>query len=194
MSAERQSEAVEYRRLHEHPLHSPPHFDYIGLRQFFITGTCYEHQPHIGLNHERMSDFETDLLTACSKFAVSTYAWCVLPNHYHVLVRTDSIDGLRKELGLLHGRSSYNWNGEDDRRGRKIWFNCVDRVIKSHRHFWATVNYIHHNPVKHGYVDNWSDWLWSSAAQFLDRVGRKRALEIWSEFPILDYGKKWDFD
>jgi putative transposase len=56
------------------------------------------------------------------------------------------------------------------------------------------MNYIHHNPVKHGYVDNWSDWLWSSAAQFLERVGRQRALEIWRKFPILDYGKKWDLD
>jgi putative transposase len=194
MSAERQSEAVEYRRLHEHPLHSPPHFNYIGLRQFFITATCYEHQPYIGLKHERMSDFEGELLAACSKFAASTYAWCVLPNHYHVLVRTGSIEVLRRELGLLHGRSSYNWNGEENLRGRQVWFNCVDRVIKSHRHFWATVNYIHNNPVKHGYVDTWQEWLWSSAAQFLDRVGRERALQIWREFPIRDYGKKWDFD
>jgi putative transposase len=78
--------------------------------------------------------------------------------------------------------------------GRQVWFNCFDRVIKSHRHFWASVNYIHHNPVHHGYVDAWQDWPWSSAAQFLERVGRERALEIWHQFPILDYGKKWDID
>ncbi|MEK6280500.1 MAG: hypothetical protein AABN95_09130 [Acidobacteriota bacterium] len=194
MTAEKQLEAVEYRRLHEHPLHSPPHFDYVGQRQFFITASCYEHQHYIGFRQERMTNFEVDLLTTCEKFAATTYAWCVLPNHYHVLVRTDSIEALRHQLGLLHGRSSYNWNGEEDRRGRQVWFNCVDRVIKSHRHFWATVNYIHHNPVKHGYVDSWQDWLWSSAAPFLERVGRERALQIWREFPILDYGKKWDFD
>ena len=165
-----------------------------GSRQFFITGTCYEHKHHIGLTHERMTNFEADLLTACEKFAASTYAWCILPNHYHVLVRSDNVEALRHELGLLHGRTAYNWNGEEKQRGRKVWFNCVDRAIKSHRHFWATVNYIHHNPVKHGYVDSWQDWLWSSAAQFLERVGRERALQIWREFPILDYGKKWDFD
>jgi len=76
----------------------------------------------------------------------------------------------------------------------RFWFNCFDRVIKSHRHFWASVNYVHHNPVEHGYVDNWQDWLWSSAVEFLERVGRERALQIWREFPILDYGKKWDVD
>jgi hypothetical protein len=56
------------------------------------------------------------------------------------------------------------------------------------------VNYIHNKPVHHGYVDCWQDWLWSSAAEFLDRVGRARTLQIWREFPILDYGKKWDLD
>ena len=194
MTPGQQLEAVEYRRLHEHPLHSPPHMEFHGLRQFFITGTCYEHKHHIGLTHERMTSFEADLLTACEKFAASIYAWCILPNHYHVLVRTDNIEALRRELGLLHGRTAYNWNGEEELRGRKVWFNCMDRVIKSHRHFWATVNHIHNNPVKHGYVDNWQDWLWSSAAQFLERVGRERALQIWREFPVLDYGKKWDVD
>jgi putative transposase len=194
MTAEQKGEAVEYRRLHEHPLHSPPHMQFHGLRQFFITGTCYEHKPVIGISHARMAEFEADLLTACEKFAVSTYAWCVLPNHYHVLIRTDDIEALRHELGLLHGRSSYKWNGEENQRGRKIWHNCFDRVIKSHRHFWASVNYIHNNPVQHGYVDHWQDWFWSSAVGFLERVGRERALQIWREFPILDYGKKWDLD
>jgi hypothetical protein len=30
MTPEQRLEAVEYRRLHEHPLHSPPHLDFIG--------------------------------------------------------------------------------------------------------------------------------------------------------------------
>jgi putative transposase len=59
-------------------------------------------------------------------------------------------------------------------------------VIKSHRHFWASINYIHHNPVHHGYVGHWQDWPWSSATRFLEHVGRERALHIWREFPILD--------
>jgi len=194
LTLEQQREAVEYRRLHQHPLHSPPHWNFLGKRQYLISGSCYEHKHHIGTSHQRMTDFEHDLLESCGKFADNIYAWCVLPNHYHVLLRTDNIEAVRAELGLLHGRSSYKWNGEDNQRGRKVWFNCFDKVIKSHRHFWATMNYIHNNPVHHGYVDRWQDWLWSSAAGFLERVGRERAEQIWKEFPILDYGKKWDVD
>ena len=54
--------------------------------------------------------------------------------------------------------------------------------------------YIHHNPVKHGYVDDWKDWAHSSAAEYLERIGRERALEIWREYPVLDYGREWDPD
>jgi putative transposase len=194
MTPEQKFEAVEYRRLHGRPLHSPPHWQFIGRRQFIINAACYQHQHHIGRRPERMTGFENDLLDVCGKFAASTYAWCILPNHYHVLVKTDDIGALRRELGRLHGRSSFKWNGEANQRGRRVWFNCFDRDIRSHRHFWASVNYIHHNPVKHGHADSWQDWPWSSAAEFLERVGRERALQIWREFPILDYGKKWDVD
>jgi putative transposase len=64
--------------------------------------------------------------------------------------------------------------------------------MKSERHFWATMNYVHHNPVYHPYVERWQDWPWSSAAEFLEQVGRERTEQIWREYPILDYGKKWD--
>jgi len=63
MTPEQKIEAVEYRRLHEHPLHSPPHLQFHGQRQFFISGTCYEHEHHIGASHERMTTFEADLLS-----------------------------------------------------------------------------------------------------------------------------------
>jgi len=56
------------------------------------------------------------------------------------------------------------------------------------------MNYVHHNPVHHGYVQRWQDWPWSSATAFLEKVGAEKAREIWQEYPILDYGKKWDVD
>jgi len=48
--------------------------------------------------------------------------------------------------------------------------------------------------VHHGYVEKWQDWPWSSAARHIERVGHETAAKIWREYPILDYGKKWDAD
>ena len=141
-----------------------------------------------------MTKAESDLLKLCRQMAGTVYAWCILPNHYHVLLRTDQIKELRTELGKFHGRSSFTWNGEEQQRGRQVWHNCYDHEIVSNRHFWATVNYVHHNPIKHRYTDKWQDWPWSSAADFLETVGREKAAYLWNTFPILDYGKGWDDD
>ncbi len=194
MTIEQRREAVEYRRLRERPWHSPPHWKFAGLLQFMISGACYEHKHIIGVTPERMTECESALLDACAQLATHVYAWCVLPNHYHLLVQTNRLRELRAELGKVHGRMPFKWNGEDARRGRQVWLNCLDRGIKSHRHFWASMNYIHHNPVHHGYGEKWQDWPWSSAAQYIERVGHQTAAKIWHEYPILDYGKKWDVD
>ena len=133
-----------------------------------------------------------EVLRICDEFSSRIYAWCILPNHYHVLVKTERIKELRQKLGQFHGRSSFEWNRADNRRGRKVWYNCFERPMKSERHFWASLNYVHHNPVHHGYVKQWQDWPWSSARQYLEKVGLEEAKRIWLKYPILDYGKKWD--
>ena len=83
----------------------------------------------------------------------------------------------------------FDWNGEDDERGRKVWFNCAETAMKSDRHFWATLNYVHHNPVHHGYVQQWQDWPFSSGGRFIQHCGREQAAKLWQEYPIDDYGK-----
>jgi putative transposase len=70
----------------------------------------------------------------------------------------------------------------------------LEREIKSERHFLASLNYVHNNPVKHGYVKKWQDWPYSSARGYLATVGDDEAIRIWHEYPVLDYGKDWDVD
>ena len=192
MSQEERAHALEQRRARDLPWHSPPHLDLRGTRHYLVSAACYEHTAIIGVNSARMAECEAQVLSACSDVSLAIQAWCVLPNHYHVLATTENIGELRARLGHFHGVSSHKWNGEDSARGRKVWYNCFERPMKSPRHFWATLNYVHHNPVHHGYVDQWQDWPWSSAAEYLKKVGRERALEIWKQYPVLDYGKKWD--
>ena len=191
MSAEEREEALALRRKKQVPWHSPPHQDR-GEGAYHLSATCYEHKPFIGVSPERMVECELRLLETVREKAQGLFAWCVLPNHYHLLVHTDDVLGLLAEIGEFHGRQSYQWNGEDNARGRSVWRNCVDRKIRSERHFWATTNYVHHNPVHHGYVQQWQDWPFGSARDFVERVGRDEAERIWRTYPILDYGKGWD--
>ena len=139
-----------------------------------------------------MQAFAQELLATPRHTLESVVVWCLLPNHYHLLVATPDILGYLQVLGRLHGRTAFYWNGEEHQRGRKVWCNVVERALRSERHFWATVNYIHHNPVHHGYALRWEDWPFSSAGDYLAAMGRHRAAHTWREYPILDYGKGWD--
>jgi len=47
------------------------------------------------------------------------HAWCVLPNHYHVLSTIPDLPKLIAQVGKLHGSTSFAWNGEDGERGRQ---------------------------------------------------------------------------
>ncbi len=186
-----QKELLEYRKANKKPWHTPPHIQ--GNKNYFlITAACYEHKPVIGKNLNRLDEFEEFLYETAKTCVESINAWVVLPNHYHILVRTDDVFVILKKLGKLHGKISCLWNGEENKRGRQVWHGAAEHGIKSERHFWATINYIYNNPVKHGYVKKWGDWTFSSFNLYLENVGRKEAEKVWREYDISDMGKEWD--
>lgn len=139
-----------------------------------------------------MDAFSSALLEFLSAVTTHVHAWCVLPNHYHALVSTPDNLALIAAIGTFHGRTSHAWNGEEHCRGRKVFFRAIDKPVRSDGHFWATLNYIHHNPVHHRYVTRWQDWPWSSASEYLQATGESEARRIWQEYPILGMGRNWD--
>ncbi len=191
LNAKERAALISERIQKNYPLHRPPHF-YNVSGSYHIVCSCYEHAHIIGLSPRRMLDFTHSLLTTLASLHVDISAWCVLPNHYHILVRIDNLKRFMVGLGRFHGRTSFIWNGEENCRGRKVWHSAADRFIRSEAHFWATLNYIHHNPVHHGYVEKWADWPYSSVHEFLETVGKEKATEIWRRFPPREYGRGWD--
>jgi putative transposase len=190
LTDEQRKEVLAFRIQQQRPWHSPPTLFTEG--QFHIAAACYEHASHIGYSPERMANFSQRFLTTLESQQVTVFAWCVLPNHYHLLAATDNLRAVKKELGRLHGRSSREWNLAEATTGRTVWHNCTDRAMRSERHFWATMNYIHNNPVHHGYVQRWDEWAYSSAREYLATLGREQAKEIWQQYPLMDFGKGWD--
>jgi putative transposase len=192
LTDDQRRELVTWRRQHGRPWHAPPHRPNFGQIEFHVTAACLEHRPYIGRSRARMDEFSRTLLATLTAVTQRVYAWCVLPNHYHVLVATDDVLRLLRQLGRLHGRTSHAWNGEEQQRGRQVFFRAVERAMRSEAHSYATMNYIHHNPVHHGYVRRWTDWPWSSAAEYLEQTGEDEATRLWRAYPVRDYGKGWD--
>lgn len=190
MAPEQRIEVLRFRKQSRLPWHSPPHFG-TEPNLYHISAACYEH-AHILNNPERLDTFESELLSGLSESGVAEVrAWAVLPNHYHLLVKT-SLPEFGKWIHRLHNKTATRWNGEDGQRGRKVWHCYSDRLIRGEVHYFRTVNYVHANPVKHGYVGKSQEWPWSSYTRFEEKYGREALVEWWHEYPTTGYGKGWD--
>lgn len=192
MSLKERAELLVGRQRAGRPWHGPPHWCQDMPLWFHLTAACHEHAPYIGQSACRMDGFASDLITLCGVQSVHVAAWCLLANHYHLLIRAPDLRAFTTALGRLHGQCSYQWNSGENKRGRQVFYRDADRHIRSQGHFWATFNYVHHNPVHHGYVTRWTDSPWSSAIDYLRDIGQSAAADIWRRYPLFAYGKDWD--
>ncbi len=191
MSPEQREAILRVRAERGYPLHAPPH----PLKEktyYLLSAANFEHR-HIMVNAERRTEFQKLALEKFQEFDNEVSAWVFLPNHYHVLAYVPNFPKLPVLFNRLHGSTSRKWNLEDDQTGkRKVWYEFHDRMIRNEAHFYATLNYIHYNPVKHGYSKRMNEWEWSSFSWYLEEMGRDWLVEIWRKYPIKNYGDKWD--
>jgi putative transposase len=149
LNEKQRAELLAWRKERGYPWHSPPHRPNFGHLRFLISASCFEHHHHIATARSAWI-ISRAICWPCSQRMHTRHlrgACCRI--HYHVLVETPNVKALLRELGLLHGRTSHVWNGEEQTRRRKVFFRAVERAMRSDRHYWATLNYVHHNPVRH---------------------------------------------
>jgi len=96
-------------------------------------------------------------------------AWCIMPNHVHVLIKPFIGWPLDKVIGSWKTYSARSINRVLNRSGQVWQREYFDRYIRDDAHLTATIDYIECNPVKAGLVKNACDWRFSSAAYKADR-------------------------
>ena len=194
LSPNERAEIIRYRHAHGYPLHAPPH-PFRGAGAYLISAANFEHRA-IMQSPQRRTEFETRLLNVVKEILADLIAWVILPNHYHLLITVQSLDDISATLKQLHGTTSRDWNVEDSLTGkRRIWYKFADTYIRNDEHLHVAFNYIHYNPVKHGYVSDPIDWPWSSLLVYYENKGKDWIEEQWKLYPPpVDSGKSWDDD
>jgi len=136
--------------------------------------------------------FESFLFQELTNHSIETAGWVILPTHYHLLVEVENLDTVSDCLKQVHGQTAREWNLQDGQTGkRKVWYKFYDRVIRSDHHFYQALNYIHFNPVKHGFAKDPFEWVWSSLKVYFETNGREWLRSKWKEFPIQDMNHGW---
>jgi REP element-mobilizing transposase RayT len=107
-----------------------------------------------------------------------TYAYCLMPNHFHLLIQVRSEQTIaelltREDDADLHKLimqrfsnflNSYAkaFNKQQSRRGALFVDFTKRKEITNENYFTKVINYIHQNPVNHGFCMEAQDWLYSS--------------------------------
>ena len=119
-------------------------------------GACY-------LRDERIARLVQDALLHFDGKRYRLLAWCIMPNHVHVMMQLLPGHQLSDILHSWKSFTAHKANKLLDRSGDFWMPEYFDRFIRDERHLLATFQYIHENPVKAGLVANPEDWPWSSA-------------------------------
>jgi putative transposase len=192
LSPKEREQLIIHRSVRGYPRHAPPH-PFRDTGAYLISASNFEHQP-VMKTPERRTEFETLLLSTLKEIADDLIAWVILPNHYHFLATVQSLDFVSSALKQLHGTTSRQWNMEDGLTGkRQVWYKFADTCIRNDIHLHLAFNYVHYNPVKHGYTADPYDWPWSSLQLYYDDKGRDWLRDHWKSYtPPPDFGKGWD--
>lgn len=91
-------------------------------------------------------------------------AWCVMPNHVHVIVRPKHRVALSRLIRRWKAHSGRKANLLLARTGPFWMRGYFDRFIRSSEHLAHAVRYVESNPVKAGLVSRPEAWPFSSAA------------------------------
>lgn len=166
-------------------IHHPPHL-YFDHTYYFLTARTYQGQK-VFFCDERKQLLLISLKAEVQRYDYKLMAWVILENHYHLLFRTFKSDYLSKIINQVHGSVSYQLNKIDNTPGRKIFQNYWDRSMRDEKDFWSHFNYIHHNPVKHGYAISMENYKFSSYDYWLKRKGGKWLNSCFETYPILDF-------
>ena len=135
-------------------------------------GSCILREP-------RIAEMVQTALLNFDGVRYSVFAWCVMPNHVHVIFQPLSDWTVAKILASWKKFTARRINDylrsvrQTEGTGsavvpvwhREYW----DRYVRDESHFEVVLEYVNQNPVKAGLVDQAEDWRWRSA--HLEMIG-----------------------
>jgi putative transposase len=102
----------------------------------------------------------------CERAGTAVWAWCLMPNHVHLILVPSSEDGLAVALRQTHGRYASLINARKGGTGH-LWQGRYGSFVMDERHLIACARYVELNPVRAGLVADPAEWPWSSARAHL---------------------------
>ncbi|VBB09367.1 Hypothetical protein LUCI_4657 [Lucifera butyrica] len=155
-----------------------------------------------GINRQTIFEEEEDqahFLQTLGKYKEKSqykvYAYCLMGNHVHLLLKI-GIEPLEQVMRRLCGSYVYWYNTKYQRVGNLFQDRFKSEPVQDEQYFQIVQRYIHQNPVKAGLVKEVGEYKWSSYNEYVDQAGlvdvelmlgmiseeREKAIRIFTEY------------
>ncbi len=102
----------------------------------------------------------------CAEHQVQIWAYCLMPNHVHLIAVPKTADGLCRAIGEAHRRYTRRVNSREDWRGH-LWQGRFASFVMDKPYLLAAARYVELNPVRAGLAASARGYRWSSARAHL---------------------------
>ena len=157
---------------------------YLGTGIYFLT-MCFEGWVAFGADGQTAEWLIQALKSQAGKKSFLVHAYCVMPDHLHVLVEgTNERSDLRKFVSLFKQETGYAFQHE---KGRRLWqAKYYDHVLRESGDVEAVAWYIWRNPVRKGICGVAGEYPYSGAMtegglRMLGRIGAVEWVPPWKE-------------
>jgi putative transposase len=149
-------------------LHAPPHY-FMPNAMYMVTGAVL-HKQQILKVEIRKEFFLKTLFERADLFGWNLEAWAVLNNHYHFIAQApEDSTTLAKLIKQVHSITAIQLNRWDNTPGRQVWQNYWDTCITYEKSYLSRLHYVHTNPVKHGLVEDATEYAFCSYRWFMEQ-------------------------
>src|SRR5690554_446010 len=127
------------------------------------------------------------LAVACDRFHWSCHAYCLMSNHYHLLIETQA-PSLSKGMKYLNGTYTSAFNRQHQRVGHLFQGRYKAILVEKDAYLLELARYIVLNPVRARMVRSAREWPWSSYRATAGQTAGPRALT--TDWVLGNFGRR----
>lgn len=147
---------------------------------------CGNRRQQTFFTDEDFAEYRYLMASSCQSCGTQVWAYCLMPNHVHLIMVPGEEDGLRRAVGEAHRRYTRTINFRQGWRGH-LWQERFHSFVMDEQYLLAAVRYVERSPLRAGLCESVEEWHWSSARVHL----RGKDDELVRVRPLLELIPDW---